>query len=71
MDERPAIRERIRACGYTQLEVASGSGISPSKLSLYLRDKRELQTDSLRRLLGFLGLEVKPGRGRPGKRHGG
>lgn len=50
----------IRALrGVTQAELAAMTGVSPTAIAEYERDKRELRTDTVRKLCGALGVQVR------------
>jgi transcriptional regulator with XRE-family HTH domain len=49
----------IRAMrGITQAELAERSGVSPTAIAEYEKDKRDLRTDTVRKLCEALGVKV-------------
>lgn len=49
----------IRALrGMTQAELSAASGVSPTAIAEYERDKRDLRTDTVRKLCDALGVTV-------------
>lgn len=58
MTIRDAIRDAAQRQGWAQNELAAAAGMTPGKLSLYLRGKGDCNGETLDRLLAALGLAV-------------
>lgn len=56
---RAAIVEAMRRQGLNQTAVAESTGIPRSNISMYLNGKSNLRSDSLCRIFGVLGLEIR------------
>lgn len=72
MDMRQIIRDELKRQGMSQARLAELAGMTIPRVSDYLNAKRDVQGETLRRMLEALGLEVRPvqsrGRSRSGRK---
>jgi hypothetical protein len=58
------LRRAILDSGMTRYRISQESGIAESVLSRFVHQKQGLTSDSIDRLMDFLGLEIRPRRKR-------
>ena len=63
MDIRPIIREAMARQGISQRRLAQQTGLMQPHISNYLAGKRDMQGESLRKMLEALDLEIRPKKG--------
>ena len=56
------LRRAIVDSGLTRYRISQESGIAESVLSRFIHGERGLNSDSIDRLMDFLGLEIRPRR---------
>ena len=59
MDLRRIIKKELERRGMTQTRLAELAGMTIPRVSDYLNGKRDVQGETLRRMLEALGLEIK------------
>ena len=60
MDIRQTIRERLKQRGMTQASLAKMAEMTEPRVSDYLTGKRDVNADTLRKMLEALNLEIRP-----------
>ena len=68
MDIRQIIKDEMRRQGVTQLTLQKRAGVWQHRISEYLGGKRDVNAETLRKLLEALGLEIRPTRPRRSSR---
>ena len=64
MDLRSIIKKELQRQGVAQARLAELADMTPARVSQFLTGKRDVNAETLRRMLEALKLEIRPAKGR-------